>query len=109
MIKAGSVVAPLDEPVAAAPDVPSAAPSRPLRILHVVQGYAPAVGGSERVMQRLSEELVAGFGDHVTIFTTDCRSAEAFPRPSFPRLARGWETLHGVEIRRFGVVRGFGP
>jgi len=90
-------------------EIPSSGSCRPLRILHVVQGYAPAVGGSERVMQRLSEELVAGFGDRITVFTTDCRNAEAFPRPSLPRLARGWESLHGVEIRRFGVVRSFGP
>jgi len=85
------------------------AASRPLRILHVVQGYAPAVGGSERVMQRLSEELVARYGDRITVFTTDCRSAEAFPRPSFPRLARGWETIRGVDVRRFRVLRGLGP
>lgn len=109
MTNAGSVVAALDEPVATPNETPAPAAARPLRILHVVQGYAPAVGGSERVMQRLSEELVAGFGDRITIFTTDCRSAEAFPRPSFPRLARGWETLHGVDIRRFGVLRSLGP
>ena len=35
----------------------------PLRILHVVQGYTPGVGGTERVIQRLSEELVSQFGD----------------------------------------------
>jgi len=110
MSKASSLVVEIAEPpatVAHTVGVPSH--DAPLRILHVVQGYAPAVGGSERVMQRLSEELVAGYGDHVTIFTTDCRSAEAFPRPSFPRLARGWETLHGVDIRRFGVLRNLGP
>ena len=110
MRKLGSLVATLDEPAPAAGVAPAGAPaSAPLRILHVVQGYAPAVGGSERVMQRLSEELVAGYGDHITIFTTNCRNAEAFPRPSFPRLARGWESLHGVEIRRFGVLRNLGP
>ena len=109
MTTARSMVAALDESTGSPPDGPIVEPARPLRILHVVQGYAPAVGGSERVMQRLSEELVAGWGDRVTIFTTDCRSAEAFPRPSFPRLARGWETLHGVEIRRFGVLRNLGP
>lgn len=109
MTTAGSMVAALDDAAAPATDRPIAEPSRPLRILHVVQGYAPAVGGSERVMQRLSEELVAGWGDRVTIFTTDCRSAEAFPRPSFPRLARGWETLRGVDVRRFGVQRFLGP
>lgn len=109
MANAGSVIAALDEPAVLSGDAPAPATAQPLRILHVVQGYAPAVGGSERVMQRLSEELVANHGDRITIFTTDCRSAEAFPRPSFPHLARGWETLHGVEIRRFGVLRSLGP
>ena len=85
------------------------AASRPLRVLHVVQGYTPAVGGSERVIQRLSEELVAHHGDRITVFTTDCRNAEAFPRPSFPRLALGWETLRGVDVRRFHVMRQLGP
>jgi len=110
MNKSISVVATVDEP-AASVGVPrvAASPARPLRILHVVQGYAPAVGGSERVMQRLSEELVAGWGDAITVFTTDCRNAEAFPRPSLPHLARGWEKLHGVDIRRFGVLRSLGP
>jgi glycosyltransferase involved in cell wall biosynthesis len=100
-------------PLVVPPDVLSALaeprPAERLRVLHVVQGYAPAVGGSERVIQRLSEELVAGFGDRVTVFTTDCRNAEAFPRPSHPRLARGCETVRGVEVRRFAVVRAFGP
>ena len=82
---------------------------RPLRILHVVQGYAPAVGGTERVVQRLSEELVSQFGDEVTVFTSDCFSAEAFPRPSHPRLPVGVERRAGVSIRRFHVVRSMGP
>ena len=82
--------------------------SRPLRVLHVVQGYTPAVGGTERVVQRLSEELVSGWGDEVTVFTTDCLSAEAFPRPDQPRLAAGEETIGGVRVRRFAVQRGPG-
>lgn len=82
---------------------------RPLRILHVVQGYAPALGGTERVIQRLSEELVAQFGDEVTVFTSDCFSAEAFPRPAHPRLSAGYETRSGVSIRRFHVIRSLGP
>lgn len=77
----------------------------PLRILHVVQGYTPAVGGTERVVQRLSEELVRGHGDAVTVFTTDAYSAEAFPRPSLPRMPAGWETRNGVRVRRFPVWR----
>jgi len=78
---------------------------KPLRILHVVQGYAPAIGGTERVVQRLSEEILRQYGDEVTVFTTDAFSAEAFPRPSLPRMAAGWETRNGVRIRRFPVWR----
>jgi glycosyltransferase involved in cell wall biosynthesis len=70
-----------------------------------VQGYTPAVGGTERVVQRLSEELVRGHGDAVTVFTTDAYSAEAFPRPSLPRMPAGWETRNGVRVRRFPVWR----
>jgi glycosyltransferase involved in cell wall biosynthesis len=92
---------------AAAQHEPTPAPERGqrLRILHVVQGYAPAIGGTERVVQRLSEELVRQFGDEVTVFTTDSYSAEAFPRPSLPRMAAGWELRDGVRIRRFPVWR----
>ena len=82
---------------------------RPLRILHVVQGYLPAVGGTERVIQRISEELVQQFGDQVTVFTTDAYSAEAFPRPKQPRLATGWSHSGGVAVRRFRTLRTFGP
>lgn len=82
---------------------------RPLRVLHVVQGYAPAVGGTERVVQRLSEELVSRYGDQVTVFTSDCFSAEAFPRPAHPSLPVGREIRNGVAIRRFHVVRSLGP
>jgi glycosyltransferase involved in cell wall biosynthesis len=77
----------------------------PLRVLHVVQGYAPAIGGTERVIQRLSEELVRQFGDDVTVFTTDSYSAEAFPRPALPRMRAGWEVSSGVRVRRFPVWR----
>jgi glycosyltransferase involved in cell wall biosynthesis len=82
--------------------------TRPLRVLHVVQGYTPAVGGTERVVQRLSEELVSRWGDEVTVFTTDCLSAEAFARPDQPRLAPGEEMIGGVHVRRFAVRRRLG-
>ncbi len=74
-----------------------------MRLLHVTQGYAPAIGGTERLIQRLSEELVSSFGDEVTVFTTDCYSGEAFNRPDLPRLAVGEEVRGGVRIRRFPV------
>ena len=74
-----------------------------MRILHVTQGYSPAVGGTERVIQRLSEELVRGYGDEVTVFTTNCFSGEAFYAPASRRMPVGSEEIAGVAIRRFPV------
>jgi len=74
-----------------------------MKILHVVQGYAPALGGTEWLIQRVSEELVRQFGDEVTVFTTNAYSAEAFYSPRLPRLPVGWSELNGVRIRRFPV------
>jgi glycosyltransferase involved in cell wall biosynthesis len=74
-----------------------------LKILHVTQGYAPALGGTEWLIQRISEELVRQFGDEVTVFTTNCYSAEAFFAPRLPRMPTGWSELNGVRIRRFPV------
>jgi glycosyltransferase involved in cell wall biosynthesis len=75
-----------------------------MKILHVVQGYTPAIGGTEHLIQRVSEELVTQFGDEVTIFTTNCYSAEAFSTPSLPRMHAGWEEINGVRLRRFPVA-----
>lgn len=83
----------------------SSGPRAALRILHVVQGYAPAAGGTERVVQRLSEVLVRDFGDEVTVFTTDCRGVGDFVRSSGARLPVGWEEIAGVRVRRFAVSR----
>jgi glycosyltransferase involved in cell wall biosynthesis len=76
-----------------------------MRILHVTQGYYPAIGGTERLIQRLSEELVRGFGDEVTVFTTDCYNGDAFYTPALPAMPSGWSELNGVRIRRFPVRR----
>jgi glycosyltransferase involved in cell wall biosynthesis len=77
-----------------------------MRILHVTQGYWPAIGGTELLIQRVSEELVAQYRDEVTVFTTDCYNGEAFFAPTIPRMptsADRWETLNGVRVRRFPV------
>lgn len=76
-----------------------------MRILHVTQGYAPAIGGTERVIQRVSEELVRQFGDEVSVFTTDCLSGEAFSDPAQPALGTGWGEVNGIPVRRFRVRR----
>jgi len=75
----------------------------PIRLLHVTQGYFPGIGGTERLIQRLSEELVSQFGDSVTVYTSNCYSVEGFSDTRFPRMPAGKESLNGVDIRRFEV------
>lgn len=74
-----------------------------MKILHVTQGYFPAIGGTESLIQHLSEELVRQFGDEVTVFTTNCFNGEGFFSPQLPRLSTGWEEINGVKVRRFPV------
>ena len=76
-----------------------------MRVLHVTQGYAPAIGGTELLMQRVSEELVSRWRDDVTVFTTDCYNGDAFYSPALPSLPAGWSDVNGVRVRRFPVRR----
>lgn len=77
-------------------------------ILHVVHGYFPALGGTERLMQGISENLVARHADRVTVYTTNCYNTEAFVDPSQPLLQPGESELNGVTVRRFPVFNRLG-
>jgi glycosyltransferase involved in cell wall biosynthesis len=77
-----------------------------MKILHVTQGYFPAIGGTELLIQRVSEEMVRQFGDEVTVFTTNCYNGEAFFTPKARCLPIGWEERNGVRVRRFPVRSG---
>ena len=74
-----------------------------MRILHVVQGYTPAIGGTERVIQILSEKLVERYADQVTVYTTIGYNCEIFWRRDQPALPAGITTINGVTVRRFPV------
>jgi glycosyltransferase involved in cell wall biosynthesis len=74
-----------------------------MKILHVTQGYDPAMGGTELMVQRVSEELVHKLGDEVTVFTTNCYSGDAFYTPGLPTMPIGWDDINGVRVRRFPV------
>jgi glycosyltransferase involved in cell wall biosynthesis len=74
-----------------------------MNILHVVQGYLPALGGTERLIQKVSENLVARYGDQVTVFTTTAYNCELFWRRDQPQLSAGTEVINGVTVRRFPV------
>lgn len=77
-------------------------------ILHVVHGYSPAVGGSERLMQHVSENLVARHGDRVTVYTANGYNTEAFVDSSQPLLPTGRFELNDVTVRRFDVFNCLG-
>lgn len=79
-----------------------------MRILHVVQGYAPAIGGTEKVIQAISERLVTHYGDNVTVYTTVGYNCEIFWRTDQPSLPAGTTTIHGVTVRRFPVFNHLG-
>jgi len=77
-----------------------------MKILHVVQAYHPAIGGSEWLTKNFSEHLVARYGDEVTVFTTNAYKPEAFWRTKGPFMPPGVERINGVTVRRFRVFNG---
>jgi glycosyltransferase involved in cell wall biosynthesis len=74
-----------------------------MNILHVVHGYAPSIGGSQWLVQNLSEQFVARYHDNVTVYTTVAYNMEYFWRTGLPAMPAGLETLNGVTVRRFPV------
>lgn len=70
-------------------------------IVHVCPRYFPAHGGVELFFQQLSDELVRR-GHHVTVWTTDAPTVQAFTSASARRLPPE-ETINGVLVRRFPV------
>src|SRR5215213_6664472 len=73
-----------------------------MKILHVVHAYPPSLGGSQALTARLSEQLVARYGDDVTVFTTVARNIDSFWGGSSALLPVGVEQINGVTVRRFG-------
>jgi len=74
-----------------------------MKVLHVVQGYFPAIGGTEKVIQIISERLASRYDDDVTVYTTTAYNCELFWRTDQPSLPAGVEVLKNVTIRRFPV------
>ena len=62
---------------------------RRMKILHVIQGYSPSMGGSQWLTQQLAEHLVHRYGDQATVFTTVADNLDLFHRRDVPALARG--------------------
>jgi glycosyltransferase involved in cell wall biosynthesis len=77
----------------------------PLRLLQLVHGYPPAVGGVERAVCELCEGLVRERGAEVTVLTTNAYTNANFHNGSLPTvpIQRG-ETRNGVAVHRFPAV-----
>jgi glycogen(starch) synthase len=73
-----------------------------MRILHIIQRYWPAVGGSEAHMRELSRRLAAD-GHAITVLTTDALDYEALFCPGHRRLEEHEAWDGGVHILRFPV------
>lgn len=74
-----------------------------MKVLHLVQGYAPAVGGTEFLIQNISERLVSTYGDEVTVLTTTSFNTEGFTSTKVPQMAVGREVINGVAVHRLKV------
>ena len=73
-----------------------------MKILHIVQRYHPAVGGSERYIKELSERFVKA-GHTVTVLTTDVFTIEGFWLRNKKKIETKKENLNGVNVERFPV------
>ncbi len=79
--------------------------TRSLRIAHVAASYAPCIGGSERMLQQVSERLVQR-GHRVTVLTFDCaslRDQDGEHRAGLP----AQEDINGVTVRRLDPRHGW--
>jgi glycosyltransferase involved in cell wall biosynthesis len=78
--------------------------SRRVRLLQLVHGYPPALGGVELSIRDLCERLVRDYDFDVTVFTTDAYTVSNFADASLPTIPiTRDEEQNGVRIRRFPV------
>ncbi len=78
-----------------------------MKLLHVVHGYPPNMGGTQRLFQELSQRLVQTYGDEVTVFTTNAYSNYHFWQEDGRTLPIGTQQMNGVTVRRFPVFNQF--
>jgi glycosyltransferase involved in cell wall biosynthesis len=75
-----------------------------LRLLQLVHGYPPAVGGVEFAIRDMCERLVADHGFDVTVLTTNAYTVSNFHDASLPTIPiEPDEVQAGVRVLRFPV------
>jgi glycosyltransferase involved in cell wall biosynthesis len=75
-----------------------------MRVVHFVQRYPPALGGSEAYFERLGRFLVSA-GESVSVQTTTAIDLEAFWSPRGRCLPEGTSDEAGVTVRRHPLAR----
>ncbi len=80
-----------------------------MRLTHVVHAYTPSIGGSQILIQRVSEELVQQYGHAITVLTSTARNLEHFWDAHEPGLPTGKEMINGVDVQRLAVFNRLGP
>jgi len=73
-----------------------------MKITFCVQNYYPSYGGSQLVIQRVAERLVAEYGDDVTVLTTD--ALESPHKPNVNPIILKREVINGVVVKRFPFI-----
>ncbi|HPM30072.1 MAG TPA: glycosyltransferase family 4 protein [Chryseolinea sp.] len=74
-----------------------------MKITFCVQNYYPSYGGSQWVIQKVAERLVAEYGDEVTVLTTD--ALESPHKPNVNPIVLKNEVINGVVVKRFPFIR----
>jgi glycosyltransferase involved in cell wall biosynthesis len=74
-----------------------------MRVVHFVQRYPPALGGSEAFVARLSRYL-ASSGDSVSVRTTNAVDLESLWYPGRATSRPGTTVEDGVEVRRYPIA-----
>ncbi len=77
-----------------------------MKVLHVVHGYAPSIGGAQRLVEMVSRGLVHDHGDQVEVITTVARNMDHFIRDDGNALSAGTEIRDGVKVTRLPVFNG---
>lgn len=73
-----------------------------MKILHIIQRYSPAYGGSEIYMKVVSEYFAKE--NQVEVWTSDALDLEAFWDLSKRRIEKKNEIINNVLVRRFSVA-----
>jgi len=74
-----------------------------VNILHVIHNYHPAHGGPQYTMKHLSERMVSGYNDTVTVATSN--SLYGPELSVFKEIPQRNEVINGVRVKRFPFRR----